>query len=438
MSATDLPYGLSGQPPGPVAVASAGADWELALIPLLERPRSGLHLVRRCVDVADLLAVARAGLITVAVVSARLTRLEREHVSQLRSDGVAVLLVEDDEHAGSSLRLGVSDVVGADVSAQDILARGRALAERSTDAPAVGADIAPAATSRGADGRLVAVWGPHGAPGRTTVAVNLAVESARAGVSTMLVDADAAGGAVSTALGVLDEAPGLAAACRSAARGRLDAQALAAHALSLDNGLRVLTGSTRPDRWGELRPSGLESVWTSARCLADVVVADLAAGLPGRDVGPGGCRGPEDVSASVIDAADIVVVLGRPDPVGMVRLVHALDQLGERWPSLAPVVVVNRVRASVVGRDPAGQVRDTLGRLASRADVHVLPDDARAADDALRRASSLSAVAPDSALAAAVAGLAATVLPDMPEPRSGAVSRDRRRRRRRSSVPSVT
>lgn len=414
MSGADLPYGLAGHAPAPVAVASGGAEWELPLIPLLERARSGLHLVRRCVDVADLLAVARAGLVTVAVVSASLPRLEREHVSQLRSGGVAVLLVEPGQHAGASLGLGVSDVVAADAQPEDILARARSLAERRSEATHAGEGSSPADAGKEAAGRLVAVWGPHGAPGRTTLAVNLATESARAGVSTMLVDADSAGGAVSTLLGVLDEAPGLASACRSAARGRLDPAVLAAHALALEPGLRVLTGATRPDRWRELRPTALDDVWHSARCLADVVLVDLAAGLPPPGAGPGGACGPQDVSAAVLEVADAVVVVGQPDPVSMVRLVHALDQLAELRPSLTPVVVVNRVRDSVVGRNPAGQVRETLMRLASVADVHVLPDDARASDAALRRCSSLSTATPSSPLAAAVAGLAAAVLVSVP------------------------
>jgi Mrp family chromosome partitioning ATPase len=46
---------------------------------------------------------------------------------------------------------------------------------------------------------LAAVWGPKGAPGRTTVAVNLAFEAAAAGGEVLLVDADTYGGAVAHA-----------------------------------------------------------------------------------------------------------------------------------------------------------------------------------------------------------------------------------------------
>ena len=52
----------------------------------------------------------------------------------------------------------------------------------------------------------MAVWGPTGAPGRTTVAVGLATELASRGRGTLLLDADPYGGAVAQHLGVLDQA----------------------------------------------------------------------------------------------------------------------------------------------------------------------------------------------------------------------------------------
>src|SRR5699024_11795478 len=71
-------------------------------------------------------------------------------------------------------------------------------------------------------GRMIAVWGPTGAPGRSTVAVNLAAEAAASGRETVLVDADAYGPAERRILGVLDEAPGLVAAARAHDRDSLE------------------------------------------------------------------------------------------------------------------------------------------------------------------------------------------------------------------------
>lgn len=443
MSADPPVLPTSSSPDVPVVVASGGAPWEIPLIPVVEGPRSGLHLVRRCVDVADLLAVGRARRARVAIIAADLPRLDREQVARLRMDGVAVLVVETAQTAGRCLQVGASDVVGADAEPAEIVARVRDLAELA-EPPLPGAQPAghekEAGTPRHAPvGRVVAVWGPTGAPGRSTVALNVANEAALAGVATLLVDADPAGGAASVRLGVLDEAPGLAAACRSAARGRLDASVLAAHALHVGNGLRVLTGATRPDRWRELRPAALEEVLASAADLASLVVVDLGSPLAAAhdDTSPGAV-GPGMVAASVMACADVVVVVGSPDPLGMLRLVQALDCLDGPGMTARIVVVINRVREGVVGRNPGAQVTEALARFSGALDVFLLPDDQRATDHALRSAAPLAVVAPSCALRAAVIDLLHQVHPPEPhpEPAGGPSSGRRSSRRRRLSVRS--
>jgi Flp pilus assembly CpaE family ATPase len=450
MSGSVLPV----PPPAPVdagvALASAGAAWEPQLVPLIDRHRSGLHLVRRCVDLADLVALCRAGLVSVAVVSAGLARLDGDEVARLRSSGVSVLVIEDDAHAGVALSWGVSDVATASTPPTTLVERIAALADRlgedgastrssgdpdRADRAGRGDEASAAADGHSVDGHaaspgtVVAIWGPTGAPGRSTVAANLAVEAATGGADTILVDADPAGGSISTLLGILDEAPGLAAACRTAARGRLDAPGLAAHAVQVGERLRVLTGATRPDRWRELRPAALGAVLDAARQGAELVVVDLGAGIASGD---GGAGGPGVVAASVLDAADVVVVVGAADPLGLLRLVHALDQLAEHAPAQAPVVVVNRLRESVVGTRPGQQVRDALARFAGVSAVQLLPDDPAGTDRALRLGRPLAEAAGSSRLRAAIAELSRLVAPGNPAPPP-----PRGRRRGRRSVPSL-
>jgi hypothetical protein len=121
---------------------------------------------------------------------------------------------------------------------------------------------------------IIAVWGPTGAPGRTTVAVNVAVELASRGQDVLLVDADTYGGCVAQALGLLDEAPGIAAVCRAAEQGTLDLPVLARLAPVVTSGLRVLTGLPKAERWPELRSAALERVLDLARALTPIVVVD--------------------------------------------------------------------------------------------------------------------------------------------------------------------
>ncbi|MGH9250770.1 MAG: AAA family ATPase, partial [Acidimicrobiales bacterium] len=214
----------------PVLTAVTGAEWESRLVAALDTGRSGVSVVRRCVDVADLLAAVAAGHGRAVLLSADLRRLDREVLSRVAAAGVAVVGVVsgDDEQGERRLRqLGVDTVVTAeaDVSAvagavqaalDGITASdggGNAEGVEELDAARPTDDAAPVVRPLG---RLVAVWGPTGAPGRTTLAVNLAAETALLGRATLLVDADTYGGAIAQVLGLLDEAPGLAGAARAA------------------------------------------------------------------------------------------------------------------------------------------------------------------------------------------------------------------------------
>src|SRR5690606_13640166 len=148
-------------------------------------------------------------------------------------------------------------------------------------------------------------------------------------VAALLVDADTYGGAVAQSLGILDEAPGIAAATRTASTGRLDAVTLAALAPRLDRGLRVLTGLARADRWPELPASGLEVVWDAARALAATTVVDCGFSLEQDEALSYDTRAPRRNAAtlSALEVADQVVVVGTGDPIGLQRLVRGLGDL---------------------------------------------------------------------------------------------------------------
>ena len=133
------------------------------------------------------------------------------------------------------------------------------LSDALAASPAHHAPVAAGAVAR-PDRRIIAVWGPAGAPGRSTIAIELAVELARGGRHVGLVDADTHAPSIALALGLADEGPGFAAACRQADFGRLDAGELtriSALARSIA-ACEVLTGLNRPSRWPELSESRVD------------------------------------------------------------------------------------------------------------------------------------------------------------------------------------
>jgi MinD-like ATPase involved in chromosome partitioning or flagellar assembly len=255
----------------------------------------------------------------------------------------------------------------------------------------------------------MAVWGPSGAPGRTLVAVNIAGELAAEGKSVLLVDADSYGASVAGVLGLLDEAAGLAQACRLADQGLLDREALLRVAVPVTataGTFRVLTGITRADRWTELRAAALALVLDRAREVADVIVVDAGFCLEADEELSFDTMAPRRNAATLrsLELADTVIAVGSADPIGVPRLVRGLAELEGSLPGVSPEVVLNKVRASAVGRSPERQLREAWDRFGPSAGIKAfLPWDPAATDAALLSGSLLLESAPESRLRSAIA-----------------------------------
>jgi Flp pilus assembly CpaE family ATPase len=407
-----------------VFTAVTGAAWESELVGALDRADHGVTVVRRCVDVSELLAAAATGTGQAALLSAELRRLDGDAVARLNAAGVAVVgLVEPgDDRAAERLRqLGVPRVLPADAEPELIAqalreavdgvpSPGRDVADPRAALPALGVPADPEERPAGR-GRVVAVWGPTGAPGRTTVAVGLADEAARLGVSTLLVDADVYGGVIAQVLGLLDESPGLAGAARQAASGALDDAALVRLAWAVRPQLRVLTGLARADRWPELRPRAVTAVLEEARRLAELTVVDCSFSLEDDEELSFDTAAPRrnGVTLAALEGADTVLCVSGADPVALQRSIRALDELREVLPGVDPVVVINQVRRGPVPGDPRQEIAAALERFAGREARFFLPADRRATDTALASGRTLAEVAAGSPLRTGLRSLAAAL-----------------------------
>ncbi|WP_375487762.1 CpaE family protein [uncultured Jatrophihabitans sp.] len=418
----------------PVLSVADGAPWEERLVSALER-NAAVEIVRRCVDVVDLLAVAASGQGRAALVAASLRRLDADVVDRLHAAAVVPVgvVARGDDAAEQRLRaLGIAYVLPDDADAGVVVSvlgeavraltappdpQGtsrplRTYADPSTSMaipPGEGAPVAPDEPER--RGSVIAVWGPTGAPGRTTVAVNLADEIARLGPAALLVDADVYGGTVAAVLGLLDESPGLAAASRLASAQRVDAAALAALCWQLGPQLRVLTGIPLASRWPELRPAAVTSALAAARALADFTVVDCGFCLETDEELSFDTVAPRRNGATlaVLDDADLVVAVGSADPIGMQRLVRGLGELRDAEVEAPVWVVLNRVRSGVVPGDAGTELRAALERFAGRTPAALLPSDPRAVDTAVAAGRLLSESTPNSPLRTAVRELAGAV-----------------------------
>ncbi|WP_028276010.1 AAA family ATPase [Arthrobacter sp. I3] len=395
----------------------------------LERLHGPVSVVRRCSELAELLAACQSGLARAAVVAAGSEELTASLVDRLSAVGVVVIALTDNPEETVRLRtIGVA----AEARAVDAAALAARISAAVAQLSGTGAGPGPAAgdgaasvaaagqvprssgaqtvtASPGAKGRIIAVWGPAGAPGRTLVAANIAGELAAEGHSVLLVDADSYGASVAALLGLLDEAAGLAQACRLADQGLLDADALLRIATTVPTkagALRVLTGITRADRWTELRAAALTLVLERAREIADVTVVDTGFCLEADDEVGFDSGAPRRNAATLrsLELADTVFAVGAADSIGVPRLVRGLAELQAAVPQAAPQVVLNKVRTSAVGRSPERQLRAAWERYGPSAPLSAfLPSDPAASDAALLSGALLLESAPESELRHAIA-----------------------------------
>lgn len=440
-----------------------------------------LTVVRRCADVAELLSTGASGVADLAVVSPDFRGLDRDALRHLAGHGVRVagLVATGDDDGEARLRqLGVRTLLhpGADpdeVAAVLIgLAEGGGWAGTGATGPGAraGAHAGALPASSGAvtdaelerwlqgtaqgrgDGdpgparagvtvvsddaqprrtRITAVWGPTGAPGRTTLAVTMASVLASRGVSTLLVDLDTWGASVAQALALIDEAPGVAAAARASEQGTLDRAGLSRVAPQVTDNLRVLTGIPKPERWTELRAAAVEDVLETSRTLVDHVVVDCGFAVEDDEELSYDTAAPRRnaTTLTALECADNLVVVGAADPIGLQRLVRAVQDVGV-VPSPEPLVVVNKVRASATGAKPERAISEVLGRFAGLEDPFFVPWAPDECDAALLAGRSLVEESRDGVVTRAVERVVDVVCPEHLAPATRADRRSRVRLRR--------
>lgn len=385
--------GVSGAAPTGSGPAADGADWLSAATPASTEPNTELN--------------------TAAQETAWLEELWRQSPGS-----------PEGGTAPSQLHRVSNDAGAEEDTGQDRL-RGREPAAADTPEPVLPVAASPAGDERG--GRVVLVWGPHGAPGRSTVAASLAHGLAACG-GAILVDADVEAPSLVQLLGMPEDSSALAGAARLATHGRLDAESFRRILAPVGDGLFLLGGLGRSGRWRELPPASMTEVWAQCRRAAAWTVVDVAGGPADDDVDdftlePG--RGA--VTADLVSHADVILVVGGADPVGVRRLLQLLDEMGASMnPAGRVEVVINRVRASAAGPSPQQALREALARFGGLEDIVLLPDDAATADACLLQGCTVLEQAPASAL-----GKALSALVDRIDPQVAAVRRAASPRRSR-------
>ena len=356
--------------------------------------RHDAEVVFRCVDRVELLAAIRGASPDLVVCVGSPGWLDRGACDEAVGGRIPVVgLTSSPEGAEALSRLGIL-VLPATADVERVLAvrsSGDALPE------------APAALARSLEerGRLVSVWGPKGAPGRSTVAVELAAELAHSGASTVLVDADTYGGDLAQMLGVVEELPTIVWACRAAARP--DGDPLEGLRRTAPRGPALIPGTARSDLWRDVADFGWRELLARLRGAFEHAVVDVGFCLEGA-TSPLGGDGRNAIARSAVRESDHVVAVCRCDPVGLKSFLWAYPALAELVEEDRILVCANRV---VPGEER--DVADVLRRHAGKRPAAYLFDQPEAFRTALSKGLPVRDLAPASAAARAVRGLAAAL-----------------------------
>lgn len=195
-------------------------------------------------------------------------------------------------------------------------------------------------------GRLLAIWGGYGSPGRTTVAIALARALGTTCGSSLLIDADTYGADIGHVLS-LPGGPTIANAAHRCRR-RKPGEIFPALATSLTPGTDVLPGISHPGLWRDLARPQIQAVLHSAASTYHCVVIDTSPCIEESE----GCAPRNAVTRTVLRAADHILLVCRADPAGIQSFAGAFEELTDDLDieTSKVVVVVNRVPARSAGR----------------------------------------------------------------------------------------
>ena len=220
--------------------------------------------------------------------------------------------------------------------------------------------------------QIIAVTSPHGSTGKTTVAINIALELAAEKFRVLIIDADLEGPSVANYLCLSELPAGLVAPIRIASQNRFDQAQLERLSIQIPKSSITLLPGVISDQSLEPTSQSIVAILEIAKASFDFVLVDLGPLKPSQEF---------DLTREVVRASDQIVVVALADPIGIFRLLRFetyLLSLTER-----PKLVINRLRNTVISQAKT-EIKTTLAGLSEIEAAAFLPDDQASVDQATR------------------------------------------------------
>jgi len=272
-------------------------------------------------------------------------------------------IVISDESVQIAKRLGISRLIA---SRQELTA----WLDGELDDDASGQDQMPRS------GRIVAVYGVHGAPGVTTIAISLAALMSQSVSDVVLIDANTYAPAVALSLALPAGPSGLVQACRLARLPSVTPAVLRRQTSRYpgrSSGFDVLTGVPDASRYADVEATSFRRVLEILRDDGCTVVIDCAPPLellPQEVIG-----GPIRNAATRVslELADCVIAVATSQSLHIERLARAWPTIQSLAPAALQIPVLNKAPRGA--RGSTDEAREALWSLSGIDDLVTVPDD---------------------------------------------------------------
>ena len=182
------------------------------------------------------------------------------------------------------------------------------------------------------EARVFTVWGPSGATGKSTIALNLAYEFALLGQRSILLDLDSYAPSLNQLLPIQESTAGIAGVARLIRQGRFSPEELERLSINIKHArtqFRVLPGLPNPNRWSELTPETVQQLLATCSQNFDVIVIDIAANLEDSLTTPDSPTTRNCVARTAIKLATKSITVLAPSQLSVSRYLNAFATLDE-------------------------------------------------------------------------------------------------------------
>ncbi len=216
---------------------------------------------------------------------------------------------------------------------------------------------------------VIAISGPTGSTGKSSLALNLAYEFAELGKKTILVDLDTYSPSISTLLGITEPTAAITGCARLIRQGRFDREQLDRLSVRVNyrkSSFHCLTGLASTRRWGEISQDTVTHLINLCRFEFEIVILDLASHLEDQLTSPSNPVPRNTATRVALAQCDQAITVLNASQLSMSRYLAVFSELQE----------IQRNRLIVLNRsDPKPAISRALKTLTKETIFASIPDD---------------------------------------------------------------